>query len=47
MNITNILSLFALIVAIYGAILSTILFLKEKLNLKFDYLNSNYFFFQK
>lgn len=47
MNITNILSLFALIVAIYGAILSTILFLKEKLNLKFDYLNSNYFFFSK
>lgn len=47
MTITNIISLLALIVAFYGAILSTILFFKEKLNLKLYYLNSNYFFFSK
>lgn len=47
MTLTNLISFLAFIVALYSAILSTILFFKEKLNLKLIYLDKNYFFFSK
>ena len=41
LNATDKIALFALVVALYGAILSTILYNKEKFNLKFINLGIN------
>lgn len=42
LNATDKIALFALVVALYGAILSTILYNKEKFNLKFINLGINF-----
>lgn len=43
LSTTDFIALLAFIVALYGAVLSTIIFHKEKLKLKLEYLDKNYF----
>lgn len=47
MNITDIIALIALIVAFYGAVLSSFLYYKELLHIKLICLDKNYFSFSK
>lgn len=47
LSTTDCISLLAFIVALYGAILSTIVYNKEKLKINLTYLNKNFFSYQK